>query len=111
VKAISEFVIPSNFSEGFVEDTSLRFHAAVAASYLPARRPTRGSETGAPGAVLLLPTAVVEIAGAHPAADNEPIASDRDKSLAAVERTGARQTWNRGTMIDSSDVAEWIMNF
>jgi hypothetical protein len=59
----------------------------------------------------LLPTAEVEIAGAHPAADNEPIASDRDKSLAAVERTGARQTWNRGTMIDSSDVAEWIMNF
>jgi hypothetical protein len=57
--------------------------------------------------MLLLPTAEVEIAGAHAAAENSPIASDKVKTLAAIDRTGARRTWNTGTMIDSSDVAEW----
>jgi hypothetical protein len=57
--------------------------------------------------MLLLPTAELEIAGAHAAVDISPIASDKDNSLAAVERTGARLTWNAGTMIDSSDVAKW----
>jgi len=40
--------------------------------------------------MLLLPTVEVAIAGAHPAADSNPIASDKDNILAAVERTRAR---------------------
>src|SRR5689334_15899144 len=46
VNAMSEFVLPRNFSEGLVADTRRRFQAACAASNSPPRRPMRGSGLG-----------------------------------------------------------------
>src|SRR3954469_3019008 len=96
MKARSELVTSSNFPVGRVVDISLRFHEAVAASYLPARSPTRGSGIGSPGDMLLAaaPALVLtpddEIAGAQAAAEMTPSASDSDNSLAAPARAGGR---------------------
>src|SRR4051794_21697582 len=46
-KARSEFVEPTNFSDGRVRDSTRMFHVASAASHWPARNPTRGSGFGA----------------------------------------------------------------
>ena len=47
MNARSEFVLPTNFPDGFVVDTSFMFHSASPASYMPPFSPTRGSGLGA----------------------------------------------------------------
>src|SRR3954468_15537487 len=95
-KARSELVTSSNFPVARVLDNSLMFHDAVAASYLPARRPTRGSGIGSPGDMLLAAALALvltpedEIAGAHAAAEMIPSARDNDNSLSTVTRAGGR---------------------
>src|SRR5215831_9762371 len=66
-KARSDMVLPTNFSLGFVVETSLMFHAAWAASHSPARSPMRGSGLGAPGSwtsTARIPPACAACAGA-----------------------------------------------
>jgi hypothetical protein len=47
MKDRSEFVDPTNFSEGGVLEATFRFQVASSAFIRPARRPTRGSRRGA----------------------------------------------------------------
>src|SRR6185312_6020218 len=78
------------------------FQDAVAASYLPARSPTRGSGIGSPTDMLLLAaegaTPDVEIAGAQAAAEKSPRATDSDVSL-AVNR--ARERYSADMIVSS----------
>jgi hypothetical protein len=73
VNARSEFVDPTNFSAGFVVETTLRFQDASAASNWPARRPTRGSLAGVADCYVL---GVL----AHAASVRSPATIDNDRS-------------------------------
>src|SRR5205809_5285160 len=53
LNARSELVWPRNWVDGFVSESTRRFHTASAASNIPALRPTRGSGIGAPGSYTL----------------------------------------------------------
>ena len=81
------------------------FHAALAASNFPARRPTRGSGIGSPADMLLLVPAVVEIAGAQAAAEKRLIASASENNGATVDRAALRR-WYTEAIVDSSGVAD-----
>src|SRR5207244_12333506 len=89
MNARSELVLPRNFSEGGVFESTRRFHVASAAFIKPARSPTRGSGLGA--AADMPPGE--EDALAHAAADTSATASDNLRSevawgIRAVEREG-----------------------
>jgi hypothetical protein len=98
--------MPANFSLGWVVDTSRMFHAAVAASNFPARKPTRGTGVGSPADMLALPPPVVETADVHAAAEKRPSASASENSGAAVDRTAARRRYT-DAIVDTSNVADW----
>src|SRR5690348_4623710 len=82
VKARSEFVIPANFGDGGVCESTWRFHDASPALNSPALRPTRGSGFGAAVDIVAVEAPVVtgalagEIAVLHAAAERAPMASD-----------------------------------
>jgi hypothetical protein len=75
-----------NAFDGFVFDTSLRFHPAVPASNHPALRPTRGSGLG-----LVVPTITLD-PGAAPVEDDMDDLDDAHAAAASAaattERTG-----------------------
>src|SRR5690349_6262501 len=83
VNARSEFVIPANFADGGVCESTCRFHDASPALNSPALRPTRGSGFGAvvdmsteDAVVVIGALADGEIAVLHAAAESTPMASD-----------------------------------
>src|SRR5262249_769138 len=87
VKARSELVIPVNFSDGGVFESTCRFQAASPASNFPARRPTRGSGLGAVvdmspvGVGALAPETTAE--RAHAPAESSPMTNDSFNTAAA----------------------------
>jgi hypothetical protein len=84
LKARSELVWPTNCWEGGVFDTSRRFQIAWPASIIPGRRPTRGSGFGASADMSPRgdgpPSELEEVERAHATADNNPAASESDRS-------------------------------
>jgi hypothetical protein len=98
--------MPANFSLGCVVDTSRMFHAAVAASNFPARRPTRGSGVGSPADMFALLPAVVETAELHAAAEKRPSASANENNGATDDRTAVRRRYT-DAIVDTSNVADW----
>src|SRR5215208_6650523 len=98
MNARSEFVEPTNFSAGFVSETTFRFHAALPASFCPALRPIRGSTAGVADCETL---GVLE----HAASDRNPAAMDSDQM--GVRDGRACDRWDeRGGMAKSSSGAE-----
>src|SRR5688500_18480932 len=80
MKARSEFVTPTNFSDGGVVETLRMFHAASAASMRPARRPMRGSGLGGSADIVAgaAPASAVDVdEEAQAAAESAASASDR----------------------------------
>src|ERR1051326_7162121 len=102
VNARSELVLPRNFPDGGVLDTTRRFQVASPASINPARRPIRGSGLGAPDVEWTAPLpaltrwlgagafAPVEVEWAHAAADSSVIARVCFRKAMSESSTGAR---------------------
>jgi hypothetical protein len=80
VKARSELIPSTNCGDGGVLDTGRRFQAASAGSVLPARRPTRGSGSGAPAELLLLGDGALE--------RDEEVEAQAARSMASTANDG-----------------------
>jgi hypothetical protein len=84
----------TNFSDGLVLDSTLRFHTASAASHAPGRRPTRGSGLGSDAETLVAGVAAVErdmVEGVHAAANT--IAANAGQRDAARNMRGMWFCW------------------
>src|ERR1051325_9137093 len=102
VNARSELVLPRNFPDGGVLESTRRFQVASPASINPARRPIRGSGLGAPDVEWPVPLlaltcwvgagapAPVEVEWAHAAADSSVIARACFREAMTDSSTGAR---------------------
>src|SRR5579875_2003141 len=89
VKARSELVMPTNFSDGGVCDMTLRFHDASPASIRPALRPMRGSGFGG-AADMLVPVCAPALAASAP------------NAATAISAVAARLGWKRDVNIACS---------
>src|SRR5450432_3809859 len=118
VKARSEFVMPTNFADGCVRESTRKFQVASCASMSPACRPTRGSGFGAVADVLERAPASVargdtpfsdieDVECEHAAVKSRATARDSAGRRTAVAHTSCRRVRKTDAIAKSSRGAGW----